>query len=541
MTKNLADERLLTAREAMLGAYPPPLGNEPGGLPFKRVLGALFRSRLVVGTCAGLGCAVGLFLAVTTPNTYVSQGTFLFTTSGSESINVDLTRSSDPKAEAISANAVHVLQADTLLRRVAERVGPEEILKPYQPDDNFAGGLSKLLHRIQRDWNAVDVAGATVDEALKMLRKRLVVDRSRQSDVLIATYQTHDAELAQKILGVYMKEAQKWHQEKYDDPTVYDEVKKRAEDAVKAKDLARRKLADFMDQQARVQEFDFQLERLRTEEADASARLRDNLLSIESTQKQIAELQKLLETLTPTVVVHRRLTTTKSVEVIQEEISKLEVQRTRALTTAQTADVKAFDQQIASLQGRIKQLVEDAKTAPEVDIEEDNPAYGEARATIGKLGTQLVQDHAITPELTKRKNDASTRLGKLLDLQPKFVELRDAEVAAEADAKAGAEALQRAELKKQLQLGNFSSLKVIDDASLPLEKEGPNRTKLILGGLIVGLFLGFGLVLLRTVPDRTVRTPADLEALDGVTVIGVMPRLDNRNMRRHMATRMRGW
>jgi hypothetical protein len=55
------------------------------------------------------------------------------------------------------------------------------------------------------------------------------------------------------------------------------------------------------------------------------------------------------------------------------------------------------------------------------------------------------------------------------------------------------------------------------------------------------LFAGLGAIILRTVPDRTVRLPEDLERLDGVAVIGVMPRLDGRNLRRHHATRMRGW
>lgn len=543
MSKNLAEERMLTARDALAGLYPPTAGQEPGGLPFKKLLAAIFRWRWVVVGISAIGASVGLFLAVTTPNTYVSEGTFLFTSSGSESINVDLTRSSDPKGEAIAANAVHVLKAETLLRRVAARVTPEVILKPYQPDDRFASGVSSLLHRIQRDWNAVDVAGSTIDDALKVLRKRLGVDRSRLSDVLIANYTAHDEKLAQHILSVYMEEAKKWHQEQYDDPKVYEEVKKRADDAVTARNVSARKLRDFLEREAHVQNtFEFELEHLRADEAEASKLVRDNEQAIEGGQRQIAELEKRLATLSPTMIVHRRLPTIKTVEGIQDEISKLVVQRTRvSVGSAQSADLKAIDDNIEGLRQKVRQIVEDARTAPEFDLEETNPDYVKANDKLGELRNQIVVDQAISAQLQKNRAAVGSRLRKLLDLEPKYAELRDAATRADDDTRSSADALQKAELKRQLQLGNFSSLKVIDDASLPLEKEGPNRFKLIASGLVVGLFLALGFVLARTLPDRTVRTPADLETLEGVPVIGVLPRFDNRNMRRHLLTRVRGW
>jgi capsular polysaccharide biosynthesis protein len=90
-------------------------------------------------------------------------------------------------------------------------------------------------------------------------------------------------------------------------------------------------------------------------------------------------------------------------------------------------------------------------------------------------------------------------------------------------------------------LGNFSSLNKIQEASLPLEKEGPNRGKLILGAFLVGLFLGLGLLVLRALPDDVVRTRDDLERIDGLAVIGVMPRIDGKNLRRHTALREQGW
>ncbi|MGE3174350.1 MAG: GumC family protein [Planctomycetota bacterium] len=542
MSKNLAEERMHTAREALIGAWPPPPGEEPGGMPVRKMMASVFRSRWFVLGTAGLGCLVGAFLAVTTPNTYVSEGTFLFTASGSESINVDLTRSSDTKAQAVAANAVHVLLADNLLRRVAERVTPEEILKPYSPDDTNQTGVTALLHRIQRDWNEVDLAGATIDEALKVLRKRLNVDRSRLGDVLTVNYTAHDARLARKVLSVYMEEAKKFHQEQYDDPKVYEEVRKRSEEAATALTLGNRALREFLEREAQVQStFDFELERLRQAEAEAQSRLAGNRQDVQAKQQQIAELERHLQGLAPTMIVHRRLDTSKTVEGIQDEISRLEIQLAGLRVTSVRADeIGATEKRIENLKATIRQTVEAARNAPAYDLEQTNPEYTAATEQLGELRGQLVGDKAVTELLERTHTEVSARLRRLLDLEPRYAQLRENVVRAEEDSASASAALRQAELKRRLQLGNFSSLKVIDDASTPLDKEGPNRFKLMLGGLVVGLFAGLGLVVMRTVPDRTVRMPSDLEALEGVTVIGMLPRPDNRNLKRHIATRQRG-
>ena len=73
MSKNLAEERMLTAREAMTSAYPPPPGTEPGGLPVRKLLSAVFRSRTLLIFTMAVGFAVGAFMAISTPNTCPCQ------------------------------------------------------------------------------------------------------------------------------------------------------------------------------------------------------------------------------------------------------------------------------------------------------------------------------------------------------------------------------------------------------------------------------------------------------------------------------------
>ena len=137
--------------------------------------------------------------------------------------------------------------------------------------------------------------------------------------------------------------------------------------------------------------------------------------------------------------------------------------------------------------------------------------------------------------------DKADELKRLQLLEPEFEVLRAEVLRTQQSKMSSSLNWETAQQKRALGLGKFSVLDSIQAASLPLEKEGPNRGKLLMGGMFVGLFLGLGLVVLRALPDRVVRTRDDLEEIEGLSVIGVMPRLDRANLRRHMAMREQGW
>ncbi len=63
-------------------------------------------------------------------------------------------------------------------------------------------------------------------------------------------------------------------------------------------------------------------------------------------------------------------------------------------------------------------------------------------------------------------------------------------------------------------------------ASLPLEPESPNKKKLLLMGVILGLALGGGALLTVEVLDNSFRKVEDVEKYLGVKVIGTIPRME---------------
>jgi len=547
MTKNLADELERTARHALSGLHPTPQGEEAGGLPFRKLLAAAFRARYLVFGTTLFGILIGSFLAITTANSYVSTGKFLFTASGAESTRVDPSRSTETSQETIGTAASYILSTDGLLRRVVDKLTPARILAPYKPGNTGDSAFKAFFFMVQRDWNATKEEDRTPEEALRRLRKAIFVERPRYTDVLVATCNANDQKLAQEILATYMKEAIQWHIEKYDDKKAYEDAGKAAADAVIARDMARAAEREFLDRKAGVAQFDEEKKRLQLAEIADSTRVSqiNNDLSIK--QDLVKEYDKQLEgenALKPTRIVKKKLDTTSetlaSLGKARGDLER-ELGRLQGVFQPGNTEITRVEQEIKNILAAMTRLREEAKDAPLIDQVEDNPDYLNLVRERDKLKFEIVGLVAGKKLAADIHRETTTKLKALLDLEVEYAKLHAAVVQAMDNVAATASNWNEAQKKRALGLGNFSSLKEIEEASYPLEKEGPNRSKLLIGGLLVGLFLGLGIVVLRALPDTIVRTRNDLEQIEGVAVIGLMPRLDGRNLKRHSHLRGQGW
>jgi uncharacterized protein involved in exopolysaccharide biosynthesis len=543
MSKTLTKEPMVTTRGPALAPSPVPLGAEAGGLPLRKLAAALLRSRWFVFGTMALGFLVGAFLAVVTPNTYLSQGKFLFT-SGSENIQIGLEQISETKSDILAAQAIYVLRTDNLLRRVAERVNPERILASYQPKAE-GSGIGAVLRGVQTSI-ATSADEYSVEDAMRLLRKNLAIDQPRFTNILVATYLANDRQLAKDVLDAFMEEAQKYHQEQYDDPKKYDQARKQAEDAQTALALKAQARRDFLEQEAQVTNtFEYELQHAQAAEGEAASELDKNAAAIASASRRVEELDKHIKTLPVNVVIKRRADVVqKAVDTLLEQIGKLEAQKTRIeVESAQgnPPEVEQISRQIAQLDQKLKQAQERQKDAPEIPFEERNPEHVKACEEVATLRSQLVGYRAVTEQLQSIHTAAAARLRRLREIEPRYSALREDLERAQAENRNAEAAYQAAERKRVANIGNFSTLKVIENPSLPLEKEGPNRGRLLLGGWVLGLFLALAVVVLRSLPDTVVRTPQDLEDMEGIALIGMMPRSGNRNLRRHEAARERGF
>lgn len=546
MTKNLADELQRTARQALVGMHPLPQGAEPGGLPFRKLLAAAFRARYLLIATTLFGLLVGAFLAITTANSYVSTGNFRFSSSGAERSTIDAKGTTETSLETLGAAATYVLSTDELMRRVVDKVTPARILTPYQPGGANDSAMKSFFFSIQRDWNATKQEDMTPEEALKRLKKTLSIERPRGTDVLVVTCTANEPKLANEILSIYMEEAIKWHIEKYEEQREYNEAEKDSRESEQAHDQARRALREFLDRKLGVANFDDEKKRLSAEEADALARVKkitEDLAiaksSMEARVRQVGKDGSIPQFIKTKQRVDR---TSEIVSRLNQDIARKEIERADLIAKAKSDPrVGEIEQSIKTLREKIAELETEAKNTPLEEVPVENPEWVAAKVDLGKLQREV---DSFTEQLklaTQIQTSTSTKLKALLELEPEFEKLHNAVLLADQKMQAAQITWLAAQRKKALGQGNFSSLRSLGEPSLPLEKEGPNRGKQLLGGLLVGLFFGLALILLRALPDTVVRTREDLERIDGLQVIGVLPRLDNRNLKRHGVLREKGW
>ena len=464
-------------------------------------------------------------------------------------MSVDATSSSQTSQESIAAGATYILNNNDLLERVVKRLGPDRILQPYEPGKGEQNGLKALFFGIQRDWNATKAEDRTPEVALRFLKNAIFVDRPRYTEILLATCTANNPELAQEILATWMDEAVKWHIEKYDDSKAYDEAHRFYDESVQKLDAAQRALREFLLRKADVPEFDPEKRRLQVELAEVAGRQSTLHETIRTKEESIAQLKAKLDgpnALPPTIMrkVRQSSTSSEAVTSLEGQIVTALIDLTRLrqnLANPNDSELLAKERQLKAMREALETMKAELRSAPMVDEAVDNPLLKKAQDDVLTLEGDLITDRARLVQVNEAFTDKTTKLRRLLELEPEYEKLLGAALQAETTNKAAQINWNIAQQKRLLGAGNFSSLRDVQKASLPLDKEGPNRGKVILGAFLVGLFFGLGVLVLRTLPDDVVRTRDDLERIEGLAVIGVMPRLDGKNLRRHTALREQGW
>ena len=75
-----------------------------------------------------------------------------------------------------------------------------------------------------------------------------------------------------------------------------------------------------------------------------------------------------------------------------------------------------------------------------------------------------------------------------------------------------------------------SKYRILEPASIPLEPASPNRLKISLMGLALGLLLGGCAVVVAELLDHSIRSIEDVEQILGYEVIGTIPRIEPPSM-----------
>lgn len=505
---------------------------------------------IVVTTAVATGLAV--IYALTQPNVYASHASLLVlgnrTGANAAEVAANMLRVGNIGPSQV-LSALEVVNSTVVADRVVDSVGPEEVIRPYQPERASEEERQKMgivdrvtdwMHLLQANWFQESAPPVWADAAAEQFRKSFVAWADERASLIKLTYRAGSKAQAQRILDEVVQVAVDRYREVCAPPESRQWVLQKLEAADKEYTEAKAAYDQFLAVHGRVK---FTEEIVASERArattesllDNSRRTRDTTHdSLQKYEQRKAETKELRERT-------RKMTEPTAgtrVELLKERvrIENLKID-SEAKNDTTTNTYKSYVAQLDNIDRRLKELDEPR----EVTVVDDNPDYLLLEARIRELSFRQTEvDHEIPrleAELTRqteelkalyaRQHEADRIAEVFLRAKTEFERLRAARDAYEFDA--------------QLETLGLTSLQPVDNPTLPLQKEGPRRGRIIVAGMGAGLLLSLTFIMLMVRMSRTfLRTSEVAVCLSRGDVVG-MPWLERGNVRRFRLARKRGW
>lgn len=208
---------------------------------------------------------------------------------------------------------------------------------------------------------------------------------------------------------------------------------------------------------------------------------------------------------------------------LQTEIASLETQRDIALASSKTARtnesiLKDYDQKITALKDKLDKSLGEYR----------NQILSSSPDEIKDLSQKIFQEEiayqaeeASYSSLSKVLNNYEAQFNKLPSSTLDFARLERQRQAEENLFNILNNKYQEAQLNEQATPGNVFILNKAYPSERPAK---PNRTMIIIMGLLLGFGFAFGFVYIRNYFDKTIKTPEDIES-QGLDVLAWIPRI----------------
>jgi len=174
---------------------------------------------------------------------------------------------------------------------------------------------------------------------------------------------------------------------------------------------------------------------------------------------------------------------------------------------------------------RIKRKIHEMESNKDLDFR-NNPRYRDLNNQIEAVNLEIKSLQAENARLKGEMNKYSGRIEKASereqDMSSIMREYQSTKESYETLLKKSQEAAQAENLERRQKGEQF---RVIDVAAVPVSPAKPNRQKVMLMGLLLGLGSGLGLAFVREQIDRSFHDPEDVEVTFGIKILASIPRV----------------
>ena len=215
------------------------------------------------------------------------------------------------------------------------------------------------------------------------------------------------------------------------------------------------------------------------------------------------------------------------IAALQDQISQLQLNKDLALAKFESgidisAKVSEYDAKIKELKGKLDEKIKILKSG----------IFASSPEEVRKTSQNIIEGEVKNQSLQSTVNGLTTivaryeaKFNKLPKTTIEFARFQRTRESSEKLFTLIEEKYQEALINEQSQPGNVL---IIDNARVPSLPSKPNRSLMMIVGLLAGLVLAFGFIFTKNYFDDTIKTPNDIEKQNS-NVLAWIPKFENLN------------
>jgi len=516
-------------------------------------VGAVWAQRLAIFGFTLVTGMSGVLYALYKPNTYVSEAVLMVTGTHSTQSLAEASRSllmGTTTGWLDTINASKIAASREVARKVVERVGANEVLRPYDPiresDDSLTSRLMDNGHRLLaklRSLGSPPVIAADEDTnavAAEHVATGLWAVPEDQSTAVRVRFRANHPDTAYKVLKAASEAAVEQWENVMTPKASRVFLQEQLEHARLEETKAHEAMSAFL-QRNGATDYAEDVRSLAANLARASNEVEAWQASIASNRKEIIALQAELEKTAPKVEISSSESdrTQSAVDTLRTELAKLEAERASLSVTS--GNPKILDTKITTLRERIEAYKSESADKVRAVTMGPNPQFTVLQTTLGSKKIELISIEAKLEDQKSYLAKGRTRLEQLRKLQGEADQVQERVRTWTESVRRLNDAVRSFDVNQEMSSRGITSLRIVEPANLPLGKEGPARGRVMVGAVLAGFFAALGWVIVRTRWTRAMFRGEHARLALMRTDVVAAPWLSDAHVRRFREARANGW